>query len=246
MIIEKNIWLKILASWSMLVCVFSVILSYSRGGLLALIASSLIILLHQRPRITQVLFALIMVIVIFVNIPGLYSERMKTLVDLVTGAVDPRQEVSVSVRTNAVIVGLRMFSDYPIFGVGMRNFPAHYLDYSRQIGLDPTGTEWSPHNLYIEVLCETGIMGFLAFISILAFSFIRTIKAWIVFRREKLTSYASLTVGFGAGLVGYLMAGIFLQNSYPRYFWALVGIALALDQISKNIEEETGISSQNE
>lgn len=234
-ITEKKIWKRGLAGLTAVVCALSIVLTYSRGGLLALVAAALAILIYHRPRLVVILLSIIMMVVIISNVPSKYTERMNTMVELVTGRMDPREETSIRVRTSAVIVGINMFSDHPLLGVGMRNFPVNYQDYSREIGLDPTGQEWSPHNLYLEVLSETGILGFLAFFAILTTMFMRIKKALRVFQNTEHHDITGMVAGIGAGLIGYFTAAIFLQNSYSRYFWALVGVAFALEQVANTV-----------
>ena len=52
----------------------------------------------------------------------------------------------------------------PIFGVGPGNFNNYAQNY---LGYDLRDSELSPHNIYLEILAEYGIIGFLIFILIL-------------------------------------------------------------------------------
>lgn len=244
-ITEKNGWLRFIAIWATVVCTLSIIFSYSRGGLLALVVAMLVVLLHHRPRVVEVLLVLTIIIVILSNVPGQYTERMKTMVDLVAGRLDPREEDSIRVRTSAYIVGFKMFMDHPWLGVGMHNFPVMYPSYSREVGIDPSGKEWAPHSLYLEALSELGFLGFSIFLIILANVFRRTWMAWKTFKMLGSSTYAGLIAGVGAGLVGYFTAAIFLQNSYSRYFWSIVGIALALKQVARSAVEQS-VGTQTE
>jgi O-antigen ligase len=231
---EKKPWLRILAVWATTVCSLVVIFSYSRGGLLALAVAMLVILFYHRPRLVNILLVLTILIGVASYIPNQYMARMKTMVDLISGRMDPREEISIRTRASAYLVGFRMFIDHPFLGVGMHNFSKQYQDYARQIGLDPYAKEWAPHSLYLEVLSEMGLLGFISFSLILWTMFKRTWQAWKLFLSIGLKEYAAIVAGVGAGLIGYFTAGLFLQNSYSRYFWALVGIAFALQQVAQN------------
>jgi len=50
--------------------------------------------------------------------------------------------------------------------------------------------------------------------------------------------FDGLIFGFQAGLVGYMFAGIFLQLSYPRFFWILIAIAYAIPNVANKAYEE--------
>ena len=51
-------------------------------------------------------------------------------------------------------------------------------------------------------------------------------------------AWAMMTTAFGIGLLGYLTAALFVHAAYPRYFWLLVGIALALPQTARALAAE--------
>jgi hypothetical protein len=42
----------------------------------------------------------------------------------------------------------------------------------------------------------------------------------------------SMVSAFAIGLLGYMVASIFVHAAYPRYFWLLAGIVMALPQLS--------------
>ena len=52
-----------------------------------------------------------------------------------------------------------MWADHPLLGVGPDNFEVHYQTYSGAIGIDPRAEPRGAHNLYLESLAETGVLG---------------------------------------------------------------------------------------
>jgi O-antigen ligase len=120
----------------------------------------------------------------------------------------------------------------------------HYQSYSRQLGLDPRIEQRSAHNLYIEIAAETGLLGLTAF-GILVFGALRGLWAtWKMFRNSNkiplgtTVPQAKIIAAFGVGLIGYLMAGMFIHDAYPRFLWMLIAIAFAMPNIAR---EELGI-----
>lgn len=60
------------------------------------------------------------------------------------------------------ISSMKMFLDYPIFGVGFGNWSDYYkVAYVSSLANEPNLPH--PHNLYLYLLAETGIIGFIAY-----------------------------------------------------------------------------------
>jgi O-antigen ligase len=130
-----------------------------------------------------------------------------------------------------------MFLDNPILGVGLDQYPEYYQVYSRQLGLDPRREEREPHDLYLEVAAQTGIVGLLTFLFLLVLMFRGMLDGSRRLRDLNLPDYANLAMAFAIGVLGYLTSSIFLHGAYPRYFWLLFGIAMAIPQIAQNERE---------
>lgn len=231
---EKPIILKILAAFALLVITLSIVFTYSRGGFFALLVALIILGLYQPPRISLTLSMVGVALIIIMMLPPSFIDRMGTVTGLISGNVDIRSEVSFRGRASEYIVAWEMFSDHPILGVGKNNYPLLYQDYSKRIGLDPRTTPREPHNLYLEVAAETGILGLLVFALVIYFVFRSTIKARKKFKEIGDLDTYQLIGAFSAGFVGYLTAALFIHSAYPRYFWLLVGIAMALPNIANN------------
>ena len=170
--------------------------------------------------------------------PDQYSARLNTVAQVITGQTDVREEVSIRGRVSELLVAGQMFFDHPILGVGVGNYPVYYQSYSRRIGLDPRTENREPHNLFLEVAAETGLVGLLVFFTVLFFSVQGIRQAWLTFKRLKLETYANLVAVFAIGVLGYFTAALFIHGAYPRYMWLLIGLALALPQVARNAINE--------
>jgi putative inorganic carbon (hco3(-)) transporter len=229
-LIEKNIFLRAFAGLALGLTAATVVFTFSRGGLLALAAAMGLAILYRRPKVLEILLIIMVGIIMIRFVPPSYIERMQTVIDLVTGKIDPSQEVSFRGRTSELLSGWRMFQDYPILGVGAGNYPNFYQEYSRKIGLDPRAEARSPHNLFLEVTAETGIAGVLTF-GALIFTALRSIyRAMRLFHEAGLNEYRYMAASLGFGFIGYLSAAVFIHGAFPRYLWLLVGVSMALPQ----------------
>jgi len=231
---ERKRGLRLLAAWALVVCVLTVVFTFSRGAFLAMALALGLMLLYRPPKPLTLLVTLVLVVVLFQFVPSEYTARILTLTEILPGGDSSTPtEVSLRGRTSELLVGWMMFRDHPLLGIGYNNYQVHYLDYSRQLGLDPRLEARAAHNLYIEIAAETGLVGLAAF-SILLWQTLKGIwQAWKAFEANKDRQMAEMVAAFGVGLIGYLAAAMFIHDAYPRYLWLLLGIGLALPNVVK-------------
>tara|TARA_B100001057_G_C22533010_1_gene826496 strand:+ start:62 stop:550 length:489 start_codon:yes stop_codon:yes gene_type:complete len=83
-----------------------------------------------------------------------------------------------------------MFKDKPFFGHGPKMFRIICSEQSYTVGKYPCSTH--PHNFYIQLLAETGILGFLFLLSVLIYIFhisFRQLKSILFKQNRPLTDY---------------------------------------------------------
>ena len=233
---DKNKFRKGVALLSLVLSLSAVILTFSRGAFVALLIMGILLILYFRLNITRIGFILIMTVFFLQFVPENYAARMGTLSFLVPGSgTDPTTEVSYRGRISEVVVGLQMFMDNPVLGVGYNNYNINYLDYSRRLGIDPRYEYRSAHSLYVEVAAETGILGLLVYTFILYSVLSKNYQSWRRLNRHKEGELATMVAVFSIGFIGYLTAAMFIHDAYPRYFWLLVGIAYSIPNIVENL-----------
>lgn len=238
---DKNNFRKGVALISLVLSLSAVILTFSRGAFVALIIMGILLILYFRLNVTRIVFILLMTVFFLQFVPENYTARMGTLSFLVPGSgTDPKTEVSYRGRISEVLVGLQMFMDNPVLGVGYNNYNINYLDYSRRLGIDPRFEYRSAHSLYVEVAAETGILGFLVYAFILYSILSKNVQSWRQLSRHHERELATMVAVFSIGFIGYLAAAMFIHDAYPRYFWLLVGIGYSIPNIVENL-----ISSNN-
>jgi O-antigen ligase len=200
-----------------LLLVAAVIITFSRGGFLGLIAVTLVMVRKFGRRSKTTAFAALVLGIIFflVVAPGSYSGRLATIFDSasdITGSSSQRTQV----LKRSILVALR----YPLFGVGLGNF--HHKSFQ----------ELGTHNAYTQVAAETGIAAMIAYIIFLVHPIrkLRLIEREL-FERNENSRFYYLAIGLQASLVGFMVASFFAAVAYQWYVYYLVAYAIALRRI---------------
>lgn len=232
---EKSQILRAMAVWALVVCSLSIIFTFSRGGFIALVVIQVLALVRQPTKIG--IFVLVLVGLVMVALsPPRYIERLASLSNILPSSSIPVQELSLRRRADANDIAWQIFVDHPILGVGLDNFSAYYRQYGTQLGINLSGQP-EPHNFFLGLAAETGLVGLLALGILLAVMFNGLRQAGRIFASLGKKSYASMSSAFLLGMLGYLVAAFFLPGVYMRFFWLLYGIGLGVFQAASAEKE---------
>jgi O-antigen ligase len=236
---DKKGYRQFFAAWALVVVILTVIFTFSRGAFLSLVVvlglSTIFILSRRQIQFGGLILVIVASIFVFQFLPDQYAERLKTLSEI-SPVSDPQlsKDASVRGRYSENLAAWQMFLDNPLLGVGLNNYKSHYLEYSRDIGLDPRLEGRSPHSLYLEILSELGFLGMVWFIILQWVTFKGLYQAYQKFNAAGNKNFASLPLSFGVAIIGYLIAGIFLHVSHSRFFWLIYAIALSIPIVANN------------
>jgi O-antigen ligase len=125
-------------------------------------------------------------------------------------------------RMTYLRVGIDLWADSPMWGVGPGNFPLHYADAEYRY---LPGREASPrelHNTYLDVAVELGLVGLALFAALLV-SALRSVRAGLTSAGRNLRG-ASLAIGLALAVL--LVASIFMPNKDMRLLWIVLGLAV--------------------
>lgn len=232
---ERSWFLRALAIWSLVVCIGTILATLSRGAFLGLAVVAVLWMIRYPPKPPALIAMLIGIALLLPVIPERYTDRVSTLYSAIVGPSNERlDDHSVRGRTSEAIAAVMMFADSPLIGVGLGNYNVNYQQYSRLLGLDPRREDRSAHNLYLEIAAERGLLGLTAFGALVVVMFRSMWRARARLISVGLSSYASMVDAFSIAMTSYMVTSIFLHDAYPRYFWILVGVALATEQLAKN------------
>lgn len=218
----------------------ALVLTYSRGGALALglvLVASLVYYGISWRRVLGGGLALLLAALLLV--PSGFRERLATVWQLLPGEEQVLTEVDSSFEERLLLgkTAWEMFVRNPVVGVGAGNYTARFSEYAEHLGsvardyTDP-GAARFPHNLYLEVAAETGLLGLAVFTALLAGAFLTLERARLQFRGRGDIRMAGFARSLQIGLAGYLVSGLFLHGHFQRYLWLQLGLAAALNAIA--------------
>ena len=137
---------------------------------------------------------------------------------------------STSYRVYIWLGTINMLKDFGIFGIGLGSdaYNQIYPFYSYSAIIAPHA-----HNIYLQLLCETGIAGLITFITALILS-VKKMYLGVIADRKELCGIVSAAVI--AGLFGFMLQGAFdyVWYNYRVFliFWIVIGIGLAARRLA--------------
>ncbi len=208
----RKLFLKMFYVASGVLMLVTIVLTYSRGGFLGLIAAVGVLTwkLQKRHRASVVATVLLLGGIFVLLAPNQYGQRVTSL------AADDSALARRDDLVRSTLVALR----HPLFGIGMNNYVL------RSNGNHAT------HNAYTQVAAEMGIPALVVYVMFLLAPLKRLRKIereTAPFRKTERKYY--LAIGLQAALAGFMVSSFFASVAYLWYVYYLVGYAIALDRL---------------
>jgi putative inorganic carbon (hco3(-)) transporter len=216
-----------------------VALTFSRGAAVGFAIVLVIMIAMGYIKPIQIFLVGLAVALLMVAVPT-YGNRLGSLVDLTSAfsgdSTAGSPDGAILSRATEGLTALLVFADHPLVGVGPGRFPAYYRLYADEVGIRVLNADRQAHDLYLHIAAETGILGLVAFMGILALTLrdlLRVRRRWLRLRPD----VAAMATGLMLAVVTYMTTGLFLHLSYARYFWLILAIAGAAAQIGLRLPE---------
>lgn len=205
-----------------------VVLSFSRGGYLALGAVVVALALSHRKRL--VIVGAGVVVAAGLMLVSSIRHRVLTELDFTNGSN------TLVGRFHLWSVAIQMLRDHPIFGAGLSGFAAVLAPY-----WNPTNADrfTYPHNIVLNSWTETGILGVIAFAWILFAGFRSSWQGW----RSSPALWHPVHLGVLVALVAVIVHGLvdvpYWKNDLSLELWALLSLTLAAAAVSSAAPKTT-------
>ena len=214
---SRNLLKKAAYAACALLLVAGTIVTFSRGGFLAMGASLFVLAwtLRRRNRLAIIACACALFVLFFAVAPGNYSARIFSIFDRsldAYGSADARQ----ALLLRSIVVAVRN----PILGVGMGNFPL--VSIRNQV----------THNAYTQVAAEMGLAA-LALYALFLWTPLNGLRRITreTFEARRTSRLHYLAAGIQASLVAYMVASFFASVAYYWNVYYLVGYAVCLRRL---------------
>jgi O-antigen ligase len=217
---ESSKLLKLILIGIMIVIFLALITTVSRGGIVGLGGMLLVAILKSRKKFIAIIVVCILTVIFINTMPQNLRDRFgKTQVSEKAFGIGDGDIDSTTRRYYLAQAGWRIFLTHPLFGIGIGNYFYENRNYA------PV-SPGRAHNTYLEIMAELGIIGILLFFGIIFFT-LRGLNK-IIRSKTPLNGYSK---GLYIGLVGFLIAGIFLHAQQDRILWFLIFMSAALERI---------------
>jgi len=202
------------------IILIGLLMSFSRGGLVALVASVFALafgysVIKGVNRLKMIVCVILLVVLSFITLKGLLSNNAYV------------RTLNLNVRLDIWESTFNAISANPIIGVGLGKAGEHLIYFNRG---------WGTHNNYLGLLLERGLIGLLSF-SIIVILFFRV--GYDNIRRVKEANMSLINLGLIAGMVAFLTHGTVDDSFTFLVFQVLFFIFLwAIDIISESSQRK--------
>jgi O-antigen ligase len=218
--------------WCLLVVmglsIAAVVVSFSRGGFLTLLAVGVAVLIKRTrergPAAIGLTFLALLVLVPFLP-PG-YFERVSTIFEPSTDSTG-----SADARIGSMILAWSAIREHPLLGVGLQ---MHGLDF-----LDTLNSwNWSVvHNVFLQVGADLGLPALVMYVFAIWYLFLGIGRPVARLRRvPEARELVAMATGIRIALVAFCVGGFFHPVAYHFYLYYVAGLAVACSELAKRFE----------
>ncbi len=211
-----RIW-KYLLGTASAINIIALIFTFSYGGYLAVLGGLVIygfLTLNSAQKRKMIIGALITLIAFII-----IAAPTKKFQDL----FEFQERSSGHARLEIWQTSWLIFKEHPILGVGLNNFENAYRKTIPRVAFPPL--EWlvaQPHNLYLALLTQAGLLGLLAF----AWIIIKFIKSIFHQSNQILTAYCLLLASMSTILIHGLVDTPYFKNDLSIIFWLIIALII--------------------
>lgn len=227
---SRTLWGRLLSLFALVCGLVAILMTYSRASWIGLVVAVFVFVLLVERRLIPVL-----IVGAFALLPFLPASIFNRLLSTFNFS-----DTSTSTRFMIYSSGVRVWSQSPVFGVGLGTELA-----ARAAHTSPWFAYgyWFPHyhNIYIQLAVELGLVGVVSCTGGFICACKETLQAMLGSDRDR--ELCGLTAGCLSGLVGVMVCGIadYLWH-YPRVmviFWIIFGLMLCGAKLARQKTQES-------
>ncbi|MCW3040330.1 MAG: O-antigen polymerase [Solirubrobacterales bacterium] len=226
---RREPWVRIALASTAPLLLYGLVATQSRGGLIAAavaIVTAIVFLPAQRRRALAATVPLLAVVALFFAVNPAAYQRVTQKDGGGTG------------RSELWRIAWQMSADHPLVGVGVNNFLVREQAYVRKVGPlkfaelvtdDPKVV----HNMYLQMLAETGVIGLALFLMVIGALLRATYRAARLLERTGDVAGGTFARCVLVSQLAMLTASVFLSNGPDRRYWVLFALGPALWAVAR-------------
>jgi len=238
---------KLLVGLAVLVELAALVLTFTRTGLLVGVVLLMLVTAKRLARATPYRFVAmaLAVVVGWTVLPGAYKQRVLSL-----GQYTSSKSIEARAGLQGAAYGCML--EHPVKGVGLGGFGLHFVRergvVAETMRLVVNEFNWNPlfvgvHNLYLQIGCETGVVGLALFLTFFVVMMRNLHLAEQRFKATEQPEWRSLAGSLQVSLVAFLLCGIFLHALQQKIWWIVAAGAVALSMYTVALSsDETGVA----
>ncbi len=230
--VSASVYVRFSATISVIMFMICIISTNSRGAFIALLVIAIAGFINSSRRASYAASVLIVAAILSLFVTAQWSERMNTI-----GSAD--LDSSFMGRVIAWKISMLIAMDNPVIGAGLhaiqsQNIWEHYTIYFSNLDwLIPTDQPddhfHAAHSIYFELIGDTGLLGFIVYMSIVFTTFLRANQVIAMAKGCPELFWAdSLARNIRLSMAIFLVSGAALSASYHDLNFIIFGIMSAL------------------
>lgn len=202
MLKADKVFIKFLLLLGLAIILFAIISTSSRSGFLGAGTILIAYTLFYKRKITIGTISIVILICLILFAPELFFKRWQLAKD--TGGAG---------RLSIWYVGWMAFQKHWLIGAGLSNFPSAFSEFAHAAPVF-MGYDRDPHNIYIGLLVELGLVGF----------FLLSLGIWKhykIIQSPSIQTDADEKAMLKAALLAILISSMFLNTVWRKSFWLI-------------------------
>ncbi|MFT6212166.1 MAG: putative O-glycosylation ligase (exosortase A-associated) [Alphaproteobacteria bacterium] len=235
----QRIFVKLVLKGTAFLTIVTVIVSYSRTGLICLMLIGGYYFMFLRNKIVILTAIIITAIVSFMFMPAEWQERMSFSTEKI------EQDGSLNIRYEAWKLARAIAADNPLTGGGFR-IVQNDVAFELYPGVSKNLYAAAAHSIYFEILSDHGYVGLLLFILLIASGlYLNILTRRMTKNYAQLQWVFDLATALQLSLCVYAVGGAALSMAYYDVFYVVIFLSAALNFMASekiNTQKVTKIS----